>query len=157
MYGSGMVRKDKEKGGFVSPKNMQCRYMANDMQFFLTSPFIIFALWSSRRQPWKRNIGLALLAILLVIFTAIPTVIGVVKDYPFSPMLMNGADPNGMGDYMMNFYVVPWCRLVALNCLQRSQYFLVHTLAPPQVPAVSCGPWSWLSSLQNQGPVQTST
>jgi len=85
-------------------------YMANDMQFFLTSPFIIFALWSSRNQPWKRNIGLALLGILLVIFTAIPTVIGVVEDYPFSPMLMNGADPNSMGDYMYNFYVVPWCR-----------------------------------------------
>lgn len=85
-------------------------YMANDMQFFLTSPFIIFALWSSRRQPWKRNMGLALLGMLLVIFTAIPTVLGVVKDYPFSPMLMNGADPTAMGDYMMNFYVVPWCR-----------------------------------------------
>jgi len=54
--------------------------------------------------------GLALLGILLVIFTAIPTVLGVVKDYPFSPMLMNGADPSIAGDYMMNFYVVPWCR-----------------------------------------------
>jgi len=99
---------------WVNEEAMGCMgqgwYMANDMQFFLTSPFIIFALWSSRRQPWKRNMGLALLGILLVIFTAIPTVLGVVKDYPFSPMLMNGADPSAMGDYMMNFYVVPWCR-----------------------------------------------
>ena len=84
--------------------------MANDMQFFLTSPFIIFALWSSRKQPWKRNMGLALLGILLVIFTAIPTVLGVVKDYPFSSLLMNGADPDSQMDYFMEFYIVPWCR-----------------------------------------------
>ena len=86
------------------------RYMGNDMQFFLTSPFIIYALWSSRRQPWNRNIGLALLGLLLVIFTAIPTVLGFVNDYPFSPMLMNGADPNSAAKYMVDFYIVPWCR-----------------------------------------------
>ena len=84
--------------------------MANDMQFFLTSPFIIFALWSSRRQPWKRNIGLALLGILLVIFTAIPTVLAVVKDYPFSLQIMNGANPDNLLDYFPEFYIVPWCR-----------------------------------------------
>ena len=122
--------------------------MANDMQFFLTSPFIIFALWSSRRQPWKRNMGLALLGLLLVIFTAIPTVLGFVKDYPFSPMLMNGADPSSMGDYMMNFYVVPWCRSIPLPCTSSS------TLAP-QVPAISCRPWSWLPALQDAGSAQT--
>ena len=104
--------------------------MANDMQFFLTSPFIIFALWSSRNQPWKRNIGLALLGILLVIFTAIPTVIGVVEDYPFSPMLMNGADPNSMGDYMYNFYVVPWCRSV--DPLLATSPIFENILLPPR-------------------------
>ena len=36
------------------------RYLANDMQFFLTSPIIIFALWK------HRNVGLGLLVTLLV-------------------------------------------------------------------------------------------
>ena len=121
MSWAGMV--SKKRGIYLTKKYATYRYMANDMQFFLTSPFIIFALWSSRNQPWKRNIGLALLGILLVIFTAIPTVIGVVEDYPFSPMLMNGADPNSMGDYMYNFYVVPWCRSELPPCLQRPQFF----------------------------------
>ena len=84
--------------------------MANDMQFFLTSPFIIFALWSSRHQPWKSNMGLALLGILLVVFTAIPTILGIVNDYPFSSLLMNGANPDSQTDYFMEFYIVPWCR-----------------------------------------------
>ena len=82
--------------------------MPNDMQFFLVSTFIIFALWSSRRQPWRRNFGLALLGILLVIFTAIPTVLGIVHDYPFSQILTNGANPDS--DYFKEFYIVPWCR-----------------------------------------------
>ena len=84
--------------------------MATEMQFFLTSPFIIFALWNSRHQPWKRNMGLALLGILLLIFTAIPSVLGVVKDYPFSTLIMNGANPDNTADYFGEFYVVPWCR-----------------------------------------------
>ena len=124
------------------------RYMANDMQFFLTSPFIIFALWSSRRQPWKRNMGLALLGILLVVFTAIPTVLGFVKDYPFSPMLMNGADTSAILDYFSNFYIVPWCRSIPFPCT------FSGTLAP-QVPAISCRPWSWLPALQDAGSAQT--
>ena len=36
------------------------RYLANDMQFFLTSPIIIFALWK------HRTLGLTLLSTLLV-------------------------------------------------------------------------------------------
>ena len=129
------------------------RYMANDMQFFLTSPFIIFALWSSRHQPWKRNMGLALLGLLLVIFTAIPTVLGVVKDYPFSPMLFNGVDQSIAGDYMMNFYVVPWCRSIALACTLYS--LPIFKQSCPQVPAVSCRPRSWLPYLQDAGAAQT--
>ena len=44
-----------------SPFNVSyTRYLANDMQFFLTSPIIIFALWK------HRTIGLSLLATLLV-------------------------------------------------------------------------------------------
>ena len=81
--------------------------MPNDMQFFLASTFIIFALWSSKQQPWRRNFGLALLGILLVIFTAIPTVLGIVNNYPFSSFLSNGAN---VAEYMGDFYIVPWCR-----------------------------------------------
>ena len=44
-----------------SPFNVSyTRYLANDMQFFLTSPIIIFALWK------HRTVGLSLLATLLV-------------------------------------------------------------------------------------------
>ena len=76
--------------------------MANDMQFFLTSPFIIFALWK------KPKLGLGLLGLLLTAFTAIPTALGVLRDWPFSPMLSaGGAD---IGAYMADFYIVPWCR-----------------------------------------------
>ena len=41
------------------------RYLANDMQFFLTSPIIIFALWR------HRTVGLGLLATLLVLLILI--------------------------------------------------------------------------------------
>lgn len=78
--------------------------MANDMQFFITSPFIIFALWKNR------TFGLGLLAVLLTIFTAIPTVLGFLEDWPFNPMLAAGADPARGFDYMLEFYIVPWCR-----------------------------------------------
>ena len=68
------------------------RYLANDMQFFLTSPIIIFALWKHRK------VGLGLLATLLVAlsplnslqmlfqvsFTVIPTVLGFVNNWGFS-------------------------------------------------------------------------
>ena len=102
--------------------------MASDMQFFLTSPFIIFPLWSSRRQPWKRNMGLALLGLLLFIFTAIPTALAIVNDFPFSPVLLNGANPDNAADYMMEFYVVPWCRQVI---------FLTFLLTLPPLPGSS--------------------
>jgi len=85
-------------------------YMANDMQFFLTSPFIIYALWKSRRQPWNRNMGLAILGTLVIIFTAIPTVLSIVNDYPFSTLVMNGANPDNLTKWGTEFYVVPWCR-----------------------------------------------
>ena len=54
--------------------------------------------------------GLALLGLLLLIFTAIPTALAIVNDFPFSPVLLNGANPDNAADYMMEFYVVPWCR-----------------------------------------------
>ena len=94
--------------------------MGNDMQFFLTSPFIIYALWRSRNRPWTRNVGIGLLGLLTIIFTAIPTILTAVNDFPFSPMLMNGADPvNAQGKYMMEFYIVPWCRWLSSNtCLK---------------------------------------
>ena len=97
--------------------------MGNDMQFFLTSPFIIYALWSSRRQPWTRNLGIGLLGLLTIIFTAIPTILTAVNDFPFSPMLMNGADPvNAQGKYMIEFYIVPWCRYLPSNtCLSLAE------------------------------------
>ena len=87
------------------------RYMANDMQFFLTSPFIIFALWKNR------NLGLGLLAGLLVIFTAIPTALGFIEEWGFSPVVLGGADPARATDYMFEFYMVPWCRLVSQGVL----------------------------------------
>jgi hypothetical protein len=75
--------------------------MANDMQFFLTSPFIIYALWKNHR------VGLGLLGSLLLIFTVIPTVLSFVNDYPFGPLFFGGGNQE---EYMMEFYVVPWCR-----------------------------------------------
>ena len=97
--------------------------MGNDMQFFLTSPFIIYALWRSRNRPWTRNLGICLLGLLTIIFTAIPTILTAVNDFPFSPLLMNGADPvNAPGKYMMEFYIVPWCRWLSSNtCLNLAE------------------------------------
>ena len=99
LHGPNMVG---ENGLEFTCHSVLTRYMANDMQFFLTSPFIIFALWK------KPKLGLGLLGLLLTVFTAIPTVLGVVRDWPFSPMLAaGGAD---IGAYMADFYIVPWCR-----------------------------------------------
>jgi hypothetical protein len=81
------------------------RYLANDMQFFLTTPFIIFAMWKNDR------LGLGLLATLLVIFTAIPTALGFINDWGFSTIIpAGGTIVTAKTNYMEDFYVVPWCR-----------------------------------------------
>ena len=54
--------------------------------------------------------GLAILGTLVIIFTAIPTVLSIVNDYPFSTLVMNGANPDNLTKWGMEFYVVPWCR-----------------------------------------------
>jgi len=110
-------------------------YMGNDMQFFLTSPFIIYALWRSRNRPWTRNLGIGLLGLLTIIFTAIPTILTAVNDFPFSPMLMNGADPvNAQGKYMMEFYVVPWCRFQPYLVGLGLGYILYKMKEQPKLP-----------------------
>jgi hypothetical protein len=79
------------------------------MQFFLTTPFIIFAMWKSTR------LGIGLLSTLLVIFTAIPMALGFIDDWGFTAVHVGGGNVLTTqtpfhNDYMMNFYVVPWCR-----------------------------------------------
>ena len=74
------------------------------MQFFLTSPFIIYALWKNR------TLGLGLLGALLVTFTAIPIALGYMRDWGFSPIFIAGGDPTTATEYMFDFYIVPWCR-----------------------------------------------
>ena len=91
---------------WVSSKNLYCVgvtwYMANDMQFFLTTPFIIWALRKNR------VLGCSVLGSLLVIFTIIPTVLGYINDWPFSSIILAGGSPAQNWNY--EFYVVPWCR-----------------------------------------------
>jgi len=117
-------------------------YMANDMQFFLVSPIIIFALWKGRVP------GLSLLGILLAIFTAIPIALGIVNDYPFTESIMGGGNTDIIA-YMEDFYVVPWCRyqpyLVGLGL-----GYLLHQLRnQPRLP-IAFNPivvtWLWLIS-----------
>ena len=99
--------------------------MANDMQFFLVSPIIIFALWK-----WRVP-GLSLLGILLAIFTAIPIALGIVNDYPFTESIMGGGNTDIIA-YMEDFYVVPWCRWT---------YKRLATILACQVPALPGRPW----------------
>merc|ERR550517_1016746 len=116
----------------------QTWYLANDMQFFLTSPIIIFALWK------HRTIGLSLLATLLVSFTVIPTVLGFVNNWGFSTQILAGGNPN-MEGYFDQFYVVPWCRyqpyLVGLGL-----GYLLHRLR--ETPRLPINPialtWIWV-------------
>merc|ERR1719481_23846 len=115
----------------------QTWYMANDMQFFILSPFVIYALWRSKK------FGLGLLGSLLIIFTFIPTLLGASNDWGLSPVFPAGG--NQQGDYMMEFYVVPWCRaqpyLVGLGL----GYLLHQMRNKPQLGLHSIAvTWIWL-------------
>ena len=115
------------------------RYLANDMQFYLTSPIIIFALWK------HRGIGLSLLATLLVDLLIMIkqqyryvnlTITGIIYGNPYCPrihqwlgffltgvfladnlwefnefvtQIVAGGNPDYEA-YLSFFYIVPWCR-----------------------------------------------
>jgi hypothetical protein len=88
---------------------MPMRYLANDMQFFVTTPFIIFAMWKSTR------LGVGLLSTLLVIFTAIPTALAFIDDWGFTTVYVGGGNPLTsptpfQNAFFWDFYVLPWCR-----------------------------------------------
>jgi len=75
-------------------------YLANDMQFFLISPLIIYPIW---RYP---AFGLGAGILWLIAGTIIPIMIVYFNDFPLSVSFMTGETFS----YYSNFYVVPWCR-----------------------------------------------
>ena len=80
----------------------QSWYLANDMQFFIISPVFIYALWKSQ------IVGLSLSFLGLLAGTIVPMVIVYQKDLELSPSF-----PNILNDpyaYMLDLYIVPWCR-----------------------------------------------
>ena len=82
----------------------QTWYMANDMQFFIFSPIILWTLWRHEK------VGLILSGLLTIVATAIPFALAWTQDYPFSPSLPAGAPEEATQGYMTDFYIVPWCR-----------------------------------------------
>ena len=75
-------------------------YLANDMQFFIISPLILYPLW---RSPL---FGLGACFIGLLVGTVIPMVIVYLNNFPLSISFMTSQSY----DYFFDFYVVPWCR-----------------------------------------------
>ena len=80
------------------------RYLATDMQLFLSSPIIIFTLWKNK------FVGLHLLGGLLLCFTIIPTYLSFKNKWGFSITIPAGAELTATTEYYEHFYVVPWCR-----------------------------------------------
>ena len=81
----------------------QAWYLANDMQFFVVSPLIIFPLWK-----WPR-IGLVVGGAFVAVSTAIPMILAGMHDYPFS-MSCCESDYETAMNYFFKFYIVPWAR-----------------------------------------------
>jgi peptidoglycan/LPS O-acetylase OafA/YrhL len=75
-------------------------YLANDMQFFLISPLIIYPIW--RYNLYGVGVGF----LWLVAGTIIPMVIVGVNNFPLSVSFLT----NETLGYYFDFYVVPWCR-----------------------------------------------
>ena len=79
----------------------QTWYLANDMQYFLISPIFLVAFW------YKPILGWAVSLLGLLLGTIAPMIVTYKNDFPFSPSFMVASD--GF-DYMIDFYIVPWCR-----------------------------------------------
>ena len=81
-------------------------YLAIDMQLFIFCSLpIIWLLWR-----WEKA-GLVVLGLAGLTATAVPLGLAWARDWPFSSMLPGEGQggPAGM-DYMLEFYIVPWCR-----------------------------------------------
>ncbi|CAG7819852.1 unnamed protein product [Allacma fusca] len=74
-------------------------YLANDMQFYLLSPLVIYPLWR-----WKR-IGFGILAVLSIASVVIPT--WIIADKRLPPTLTASID---LKTYMADIYLKPWTR-----------------------------------------------
>jgi len=79
----------------------QTWYLANDMQFYLISPIFLVAFW------YNPTVGLITSGLGLIGGTVAPMVVAYMNDFPFSPSFISITQ--GF-DYMIEFYVVPWCR-----------------------------------------------
>jgi len=104
----------------------QAWYLANDMQYFIISPIFIYALWKSPK------IGLALSFAGLLAGTVAPMVIVYQKDLELSPSF-----PNILSDpytYMLEFYIVPWCRFQPYICGIIFGYLLHRMRDTPRLP-----------------------
>jgi peptidoglycan/LPS O-acetylase OafA/YrhL len=75
-------------------------YLANDMQFFIISPLVLYPLW---KYP---KIGFPAGILWLVFGTIVPMVIVYINDFPLSVSFMTYQSL----DYFFDFYVTPWCR-----------------------------------------------
>ena len=115
----------------------QSWYMANDMQFFIISPIFIYALWKSQ------NVGLVLSLLGLLAGTIVPIVISWIRDFPFSISFISFTDPTSI-KYVLDFYIVPWCRFQPYICGIMFGY-LLHRLRDQ--PKLKINPifitWIW--------------
>ena len=76
----------------------QTWYLANDMQYFIISPLFLLAFWKNPVLGWiVSTVG-------LVAGTVGPMLVTYYNDYAFSPIV--ALETN----YMLDFYIVPWCR-----------------------------------------------
>jgi len=71
------------------------------MQFYLISPIFLVAFW------YNPTVGLITSGLGLIGGTVAPMVVAYMNDFPFSPSFISITQ--GF-DYMIEFYVVPWCR-----------------------------------------------
>ena len=78
-------------------------YLANDMQFFLISPLLLYPLWKSPL------FGLSATFLWLVVATVLPMVIVSVNDLSLT-LSLSMLNVNTNSTYFTNFYIVPWCR-----------------------------------------------
>ena len=105
----------------------QAWYMANDMQFFIISPIFIYAMW-------KRPItGLFISSAGLLAGTIIPMIIVWKRDFPISMGFLSFTDSSAAIEYLMDFYIVPWCRFQPYICGLMFGYLLHYLRDQPKL------------------------
>lgn len=112
---------------FVNTKNMclsHTWYSAVDMQIYLITPIIIFALYKGRK------FGFPVIGALFVLTITLTAYFTAVNNYPAIPYISNVVPLDLMNEYYAAIYIKPYCRLGPYLVGMLLGYFLYDWAEP---------------------------